>query len=1201
MRPAERGCVVHNIRILLLAGAALSAQPAIAADALKFGAPPAWVHPQAIPASKPSEAPISLLLADQQTTFERGKVTTYAEGAFKIENAQGLAAGNITLTWQPSTDAVTVNKLQIRRGDKIIDVLASGQTFTTLRRETNLDAATLDGTLTATLQPEGLQVGDIIDLATTTERSDPVLKGHVETMFGAWDGLPIESAHAAISWPSDIHLQIRETPNLPAAKRTSANGIEHLELSAENVQPLIPPKGAPERFQIGRLAEATDYQSWSDIASLFEPLFKDASAIPASGPLHDEVEKIRVATTDPKKRAEQTLSLVQDRVRYVALLMGQGSLVPATAETTWSRRFGDCKAKTALLLGILHSLGIVAEPVLAQVKLGDMIADRLPMVALFNHVLVRAHIGGKDYWLDGTRTGDTDLDSIEVPDFGWGLPLVQHAALVKMVPAPLTKPSLERHIAIDASSGVLAPASVTIDETYRGDSAVEMNTLYSAATPQQRDEALHNEAKNFFDDFATASSSVQFDGAKREFHMSMKGSAKLNWKDGWLFVPTSSIGFDPDFDRTAGPLHDVPMAVNHPSYTKDEATISLPAGFAAQQKLDAPIRETLAGVEYARSETVDGNVLTVDSSERSLVDEVPYKDALAAASRLKALDKDDVYIDIPGSYRETDKDLAELQSQQPSTAIDYFLRAHAYLDHQKPDQALADLNAGLALDPKNIWALRSRAGIYEMKERFDDARKDVAAGLAIQPTDNDLLLMQAMLASNGTSIDPALDRINQLLLSNPKNVEARLQHGWLLNGKGDFDGAIHDFSAVLDQDPKNVVALAARAFTLARKHDFASAKRDLAAAEAIDPSSQGVTGAKAQLAREQNDLAGVAATYSSEIAAHPQDGGGYLARANAFYADNKLDLALADVDRAIALGLKSVGVRVLRANLLVHLGKPDAVAHEAELMVQENPGNSYALVGAGKTYAAIGQREKAMQALDAALAIKPEAYIYINRSQVRPATDLTGQIADLDEALKLDPTAFDALQMKAALLVKQAKYDEALALYDRIPESPANRDWIEAQRAITLHKAGRTAEAEQKLAALRTKAKTADDLNNVCWAEGTAKFLLDQAIQECRDAVKMSNGAAQYADSLGMALLQSGKLDEALAVYTQALAKRPYASSYMGRAIIEARRGDSARARADLAEAKKLDIRVEDEFADYGLKFDDSASKKPEIVSVTKN
>ena len=174
--PRKRGRV-HHVRILLCAGAAVCARPAIAADTLKFGASPGWVHPQVIPSGKPSDAPIALLLKDEQVRFDRGKTTTYSEGAVKFQNAQGLADGNVILMWQPATDTVTVNKLQIRRGDKVIDVLAGGQTFTILRRETNLDAATLDGTLTATLQPEGLQVGDIIDLATTTEHSDPGAQG----------------------------------------------------------------------------------------------------------------------------------------------------------------------------------------------------------------------------------------------------------------------------------------------------------------------------------------------------------------------------------------------------------------------------------------------------------------------------------------------------------------------------------------------------------------------------------------------------------------------------------------------------------------------------------------------------------------------------------------------------------------------------------------------------------------------------------------------------------------------------------------------------------------------------------------------------------------------------------------------------------------------------------------------------------------
>ena len=123
--------------------------------------------------TKQTAAPVALLLEDAQIFFEDGKTKTFSERAFRIQTAEGLAAGNISIQWQPATETVTVHKVHIRRGDKVIDVLANGQTFAVLRRETNLDAAMLDGTLTANIQPEGLQQGDIIDVATTIEHSDP--------------------------------------------------------------------------------------------------------------------------------------------------------------------------------------------------------------------------------------------------------------------------------------------------------------------------------------------------------------------------------------------------------------------------------------------------------------------------------------------------------------------------------------------------------------------------------------------------------------------------------------------------------------------------------------------------------------------------------------------------------------------------------------------------------------------------------------------------------------------------------------------------------------------------------------------------------------------------------------------------------------------------------------------------------------------
>jgi tetratricopeptide (TPR) repeat protein len=1169
--------------MVLLAGAALWACPASAADALKFGPAPSWVHPQSIPPAKATEAPVALLLNDQQIALQRGKVTTYSEGAIKIENAQGLAAGNLALVWQPATDTVTVNKLQIIRGDKVIDVLASGQTFTVLRRETNLDAATLDGTLTATIQPEGLQEGDIIDLATTIERSDPVLKGHVEAMFGAWDGVPIQLAHSRISWPSDLHINVRETPNLPPAERSSSNGTNVLELTGHDVDPLVPPKGAPERFRIGRLAEATDFSSWSDVADLFIPLFRDASTIPGSGALHDEVEKIRASSADPKIRAGQALELVQDRVRYVGLLMGEGGYVPAPAEMTWSRRFGDCKAKTALLLGVLHALGIEAEPVLVQSKIGDMLADRLPMIGLFNHVLVRAHVGGHDYWLDGTRTGDTDLDAIQVPDFGWGLPVVDHAQLVRLVPGPLEVPTLEHVLDIDASAGIYAPAATTIHEIYHGDPAVALNTIYSALAPDQRDQQMHDEAKSYFDSFEIGSSALQFDKTKRELDITIKGNAKLNWKDGWAYVPTSSIGFDPDFDRAPGPLHDVPMAITHPRYVKDRVTIHLPPGFAAQQKLWPKVDETLAGVEYARSETVAGDTLTIDSSERSLVAEVPYKEALAAAARLKALDNDDVYLKIVSSYSGTDRDLAAKESESPGSASDYVARGSLLIDHGKFDEAIADFSKALQVDPRNVAALASRGVASASKNDYAAAEKDLSAAEAIDPGSASLLTARAFMLERKGDIPSAIEGYTKALQKDPLNAFALFRRALLYRSDWKYDAAVKDLTEILTHDARNVSALSFRALTYAAMGNSEAAQRDLAAARSIAPTDGSVTYAEAQLARTDRDSGGEIAAYSKLLQTAPAKGPILQERASVYLRLNRYDEALADTDEALKLGYREIDLRLLRANIFMRRGERQSVKAEADAMISENPQSSYAFIAAGKTYQALGLQSEALKAIDRALAMQPDVMGYLNRADIRPFSDIEGRLSDIDSALKLEPNNADALEQKAYNLMLKGDYAQALKIYDRAAQIDVdpNGKTIPLGRAVAFYRSGQQAQAKQVLSALRSKAKSAGDFDSLCWTEARWNMFVDQAVSDCKEALKVDPKTST--DDEGFALLRTGRLDEAIADFDKAIAQSHAAFSYMARAIAYQRKGMAREANADRAEALKLKPDTEAMFAEYGL------------------
>src|SRR5579872_3606316 len=147
-----------------------------AANNLQFGPPPSWVKPTAPPAkSAPTQAAVRILLVDQQVELTPKTISHYVENVIRIQTPQGMSdTGTITLVWNPDTDILTVHKVHILRGEKVIDVLGSGQTFTIARREANLDLATLDDTLTAILQPADMQVGDTLDVAYTLERTDPV-------------------------------------------------------------------------------------------------------------------------------------------------------------------------------------------------------------------------------------------------------------------------------------------------------------------------------------------------------------------------------------------------------------------------------------------------------------------------------------------------------------------------------------------------------------------------------------------------------------------------------------------------------------------------------------------------------------------------------------------------------------------------------------------------------------------------------------------------------------------------------------------------------------------------------------------------------------------------------------------------------------------------------------------------------------------
>jgi tetratricopeptide (TPR) repeat protein len=870
------------LRAATLCAALATATGAMAADKPAYGPPAEWVKPAAIPklAAPTDGSAVQVLLADTQANLGPEADATYVESATRILTPQGLAAlATLSYPWNPDTETLTFHRLAILRDGKTIDLLKGGKAVTVLRRETNLQLAMLDGELTATLQPEDLQLGDVVDVALTIERRDPILQGH--SAAGAVLSFPgaVGRFRVRATWPDGKSVRWRAMEGFPAPALTHDGGENVLTVDATDVATPKPPAGAPPRFDLLGLLELGDFASWADVSALMAPLYAKAVTLAPGSPLEAEIEKIRRASASPKSRAEAALRLAQDQVHYVALIMNFGGYVPASADLTWSRRFGDCKGKTALLLALLHGLGVEAQPALVNTVAGDGLDEHLPTLA-FNHVLVRARIGGKVYWLDATRSGDRDLDDIAIPNFHWALPVqAADARLEKLEPPPLPVADFETLERLDATAGLDSPAKAHEEEIYRGDSAVAWRLALEAQGGAEADRTLREHFRGQDPWIEPKSVDHVYDDAHRVMRLVMDGVGKMDWAlNGGIRefnIGDSSLGFTPNFARDPGPRTDAPYAVHYPDYNKWTVQIRLPAGGAGFTLAGAPadVDTTLAGRRYLRNTRIEGGVVTMVAEDRALAPEVPAAAARGAEAQLRDLYRYNVMVRSRQSFAaEPDDDAGALAT--PTTAagfslrgagdlvrhdynraVDDFSRAarlepgvakHVYdlgvAHFEKGDQAqaLADFDAALKLAPNDTFALMARGDIYFSRGDRTRAEIDYAQAIGLMPESTIALERRAAAYERVGLFEEAARDYGLVIARSPDpahraswlNARCWARAEW---GR-DLDGALVDCGQALDQFPGSPDILDSRAFVRLRMGRYKEAVEDYDAALRLAPS-----------------------------------------------------------------------------------------------------------------------------------------------------------------------------------------------------------------------------------------------------------------------------------------------------------------------------------------------------------------------------
>lgn len=961
--------------VLCLIGA-----PALAQE-VERAPTPAWVRAAGAAAEAPpaDAAPIRISDLDEQVRIDAEGVHTYTRRQIRIQTAQGLGmASTVTAAWSPPRQRLVVHSVRILRGDQVIDVLA-GQEFQTLRREDNLESSMLDGVLTATLQPRDLRVGDILETAFTLHDDGGVLAPHREVLASLSSGTTVDRYRIRASWPADMALRVSGPEGWPAIEPRRQGDQTTFEIERRAILPQRLPGDLPPRYYLNQLIQFTDYADWAAISSVMAPLYARAETLEPDSPLLAEIERIRAAHATDAARAGAALRLVQEQVRYLALTMGEGGYVPATADEVWRSRYGDCKGKTALLLALLHGLGIKAEAVLVSTRLNDGLETRLPLVGWFDHVIVRAEVDGLPYWLDGARVGDHSLEEATPPPYRWQLAVRAEGAGLESIPQPaLERPQTEFSVTVDMTEGLDAEAKVLVDVALSGDAGTQFRRQ-AASIPAEQLQAMLRSAWSSDDDqtLRVESTDTRYDEATNTFHILMTGHSRMAWiaNSGGRTLGLSETGLSlpvsAERSRLFEAWKDAPYAVAHPSATRIRSRMILPdggRGFRVEGE-----DQVIEGGGYRlerRSSLADG-IVDVTVTTTSLTSEVTAEEMKAARDRNKNRPVSAVRLRAPVAYRATQADRARMEAGD-SDAEGLIKRAARLSETGDFDGAVALLGAALTQEPENAEALRARGAARQATKDYAGARADYDRAVDLDPID----------------------------------VEALVGQGSTAELEGRSADAVVSYSVALRLEPDRVEALAGRA------------------------------DAYYQLGRWDRALA----DYRAFKTAVPDYALGRDGELRALMRLGRRDEALKLIDEALGRNAADQVALAARLRLARMDGRPADALALLDAGVAHSPEASGLLILRGQARALSGQDEAARGDFSAARDLvdmsDPLLRNHFCWSQATVSFDLDEALADCDAAVEHAPEA-GLIDSRAMVLLQLGRYAEARAAYDEaLKEAP---------------------------------------------------------------------------------------------------------------------------------------------------------------------
>ena len=328
-------------------------------------------------------------------TFTKDEVES-----FRIETEQGVTRNSqIPLRYSASLEALDVlEAYTVTKDGRRIDV-----TPDQIREQQSAESARApmfdDNKVKVVVFP-GVEVGATVTLHFRTTQKTALFPGEFSALEYFGDQMPRVSTHLTIRAPQSMTLHV-DAVDLPGGRVDPDRAQTQLwKWSLANVPAQTPELSSISNVDHSPRVAVTSFADYAAIGAAYQRRAKPAAAV--SPRIQALADQLTQGVSDRRRQAEILYDWVSANIRYVAIYLGFGGVVPHDADAILAAAYGDCKDHVTLLEALLAAKGIRSEPVL--VNAGGIYW--MPKVALplgvFNHAIT--YLPEFDLFVDSTAS-----------------------------------------------------------------------------------------------------------------------------------------------------------------------------------------------------------------------------------------------------------------------------------------------------------------------------------------------------------------------------------------------------------------------------------------------------------------------------------------------------------------------------------------------------------------------------------------------------------------------------------------------------------------------------------------------------------------------------------------------------------------------------------------------------------------------------